>query len=249
MEFLIWVAVIFVGILVVGSIMNANIETRFKENIEIMENKFMKITDFSPSQMVVQVNGLLAIAIDENRKKICLLKQNERNEHYYDRVIEADILSYQDILSSEILVDGTTITKTSRGSQLGGALIGGLVFGGAGAIIGGLSGKTESSNKTNSAELLITVNRVKNPNYKISLPFGQEWSAMEQAQHWHSVMKVIIKQADIEDTATQAKLIEEKPSQISDNSVADEIVKLGKLKEQGLLTSEEFLKLKSKLLS
>src|SRR5690625_2106720 len=49
-----------------------------------------------------------------------------------------------DIIESEVVVDSHTITKTARGSQIGGAAVGGVLLGGVGAIIGGLSGGTGS---------------------------------------------------------------------------------------------------------
>jgi len=39
------------------------------------------------------------------------------------------IISYRDLLSSEIFEDGTTITKTVRSGQVGGALIGAIALG------------------------------------------------------------------------------------------------------------------------
>jgi hypothetical protein len=42
------------------------------------------------------------------------------------------IISYRDLLSSEIFEDGTTITKTVRSSQVGGGLIGAIALGGVG---------------------------------------------------------------------------------------------------------------------
>lgn len=162
------------------------------------------------------------------------------------------MLSYRDILSSEISEDSVTVTKTARSSQLGGALIGGLALGGTGAIIGGLSGKITSSNKVSKINVSITVNRTRNPLRNISFMNVEcekdkfiYKNAMKQAQHWHALMVVLIKQADSEDT----EKVEEAPKSLSDRSVADELAKLGELRKQGLLTNEEFLSQKAKLLS
>ena len=79
-----------------------------------------------------------------------------------------DVISYRDILSSEVFEDGETITKTARSSQLGGTLVGSLVLGGVGTIIGGLSGKKTSSNKVNRIDLRVTVNRTETPLHDIN---------------------------------------------------------------------------------
>lgn len=53
--------------------------------------------------------------------------------------------SYWDILASEVIEEGGTVTRTQRSSQIAGTLIGGLALGGVGAIIGGLSGTTKTT--------------------------------------------------------------------------------------------------------
>ena len=61
--------------------------------------------------------------------------------------------------------------------------------------------------------------------------------------------RVLIKRADSEDAAIQGELVDETPKLLSNVSVADELAKLGELKKQGLLTNDEFLSQKAKLLS
>ena len=214
-----------------------------------LEKKINSLNDFSVSQKVMGEDGNSGIAVDEISEKVCLIAQGTRG-------IELDVLSYRDILSSEIYEDGETITKTARGSQLAGALIGGLALGGVGAIIGGLSGKTTSSGKVNKIDLRITVNSTENPIHDINFMNVEGKkngliynAAMEQVRHWHGVMEVLIKRADTEDYSKQRELAEASPKLISTGSVADELAKLGELKKQGLLTDEEFLSQKTKLLS
>ena len=151
-----------------------------------MKGKFNKIDDFSPSKKVVSVYGHSGIAIDEGRRKVCLVKYGKSG-------VEADVLSYRDILSSEIFEEGKTVTKTSRSSQIAGALIGGLALGGVGAVIGGLSGKKTSSKEITEIELRLVVNRIENPIHDVRL------IDMEQARQWHGLMEVIIRSADLED--------------------------------------------------
>jgi hypothetical protein len=73
------------------------------------------------------------------------------------------IFSYRDILESEVLEDGHSVTKTSRSSQLAGTLVGGLLLGGVGAIIGGLSGKKTTHKKVTRIELKVVVNDTSHP--------------------------------------------------------------------------------------
>ena len=73
------------------------------------------------------------------------------------------LILFKDILSVEIIEDGVSVTRTSRRSQLGGALVGGVLAGGVGAIIGGTSGgKTTSENiiKVNDIDIHNPINTI-----------------------------------------------------------------------------------------
>lgn len=165
-------------------------------------------------------------------------------------------ITYRDVLTSEIFVDGETITKTARGSQLGGALIGGLALGGVGAIIGGLSGKTKSSEKVKRVDLRITVNDTKSPLHDLNFMDieGKKdgivyKSAMEQARHWHGLIAVLIKTADNEDERQERIEPSSNVESSTQTSLADELSKLSDLRDKGVLSDEEFSTQKQRLLS
>lgn len=210
--------------------------------------------NFIPHHQIMGEDSLSITAVDEIRKKVCLMKLGSK------KVEDMVLLSYQDILSSEIFEDGKTITVTNRISQIGGALIGGLVLGSAGAVVGGLSGsKTSSESKATRIDLRLTVNRLDNPVHDINF-MGAEVdkenplyeTAMEQARHWHGIMEVIIKQADMDDNKavkSNEELGDGTSKVLSQSSIADELLKLGELKDKGLLTSNEFEEQKLKLLT
>lgn len=88
-----------------------------------------RLPDFSPSQTLASPDGSACIGIDTARNKLCLMT--------HATIGRARVIAHRDILSVEVFEDGASVTKTSRSSQLGGALVGGLVLGGVGAIIGG----------------------------------------------------------------------------------------------------------------
>ena len=203
-----------------------------------IEERLNKINNFSSTQQIIQTFHEHGIAVDEQRKKICLISDAIR------------VFTYKDILSSELFEDGETITKTVRSSQLGGMLIGGLALGGVGAIIGGLSGKTKSSNKIKRIDLRLIVNDTKNPIHDVNFldietkkggfVYNQ---AIKKARHWHGLMNVLIKQADQED---EAKAIKTPEVSIS---IADELKKLAELRNTGVLNNDEFEQQKARLLA
>lgn len=94
----------------------------------------------------------VGIAIDDQSKQICLIK---------DEALR--FITYSDMIESEIMLGADTITKTSRSSQLAGAAVGGLLLGGAGAVIGGLSGKTVASQNVKEVSLKLLINDTSNP--------------------------------------------------------------------------------------
>nr|WP_275940705.1 SHOCT domain-containing protein [Neobacillus terrae] len=191
-----------------------------------------------------------AVAVDEKNKKVAFI-EGQRYRIYNNR----------DILSSEVLIDGKETMKTSRSSQLGGALIGGALAGGVGAIIGGLSGTQTKDTEVSKIDLRITVKDINNPSYSLNFfnfehyskgvimphPIDLLKNEIEQAQQLHTIISVLIKQAidaDNFEKPTQQKI--EGESGIS--SIANEIRELGKLRDEGLISQEEFENKKTKLL-
>ena len=242
MDIIDWIIIIIVFGVVIG-ITKIVITSKKKKS---MEEKLYQLKNFSPTQKVMGEDGKSGLAIDEKLKKICLIKQKHG-------VIHIITISYKDLLSSEIYEDGVTITKTARTSQLGGALIGGIALGGVGAILGGLSGKKTSTDKVNRIDLRITVNKTDAPVHDVNFMNveGKRGgliynNVIQQARHWHGLIKVLIRRADEEDKSKENNC---KIKEVGNKSVADELMKLAQLKGKGILSESEFEEQKTKLLS
>lgn len=117
----------------------------------------------------------------------------------------AKLIDYKDIVESHLIENGDTITKTSRTSQIGGMLVGGALLGAGGAIIGGLSGKKNSSTVIKSLELKIIVDDLNNPVITIPLkdvddeltknsPIFKE--LYDKGYEIHKIISLIIKQEE-----------------------------------------------------
>lgn len=228
---------------------------------KVLEDKLFYLTNFTSSQKVMGVDGKSGIAVDEVRKKICLIKLIQKTPWIkktpwnQEWIVDLDMITYQDIISSEIYEDSNTITRTSRTSQLGGMLVGGLALGGGGALIGGLTGKKSSSDKINKIDLRIAVNRTSNPFHDIefmSAPVKKNGlfynKAIKQARHWHGLLGVIIKQADAENVEKSKEMDNKNLQSTQKGSVSEELLKLADLQKQGLITDGEFQSFKTKLL-
>ncbi|MCY6958872.1 SHOCT domain-containing protein [Clostridium brassicae] len=151
------------------------------------------------------------------------------------------VYKFEDILEFELLEDGESITK----GGLGRAVAGGVLLGGVGAVVGGVTGKKKTKSIINSLRIKITVNYTSNPAIYVELIKTKTKSnstlykiAYSQAQEILSMLSVITKNEKV-------KLHKQEDT----ISVADEIRKLSKLVEDGLLTQEEFANEKNKILN
>lgn len=131
-----------------------------------------------------------AMILDEEKSILAIIQSNNLK-----------MIPFKDIISSEIIKDDVSITKTSRGSQIGGALVGAAIAGGLGALIGGLSGTKVSHNEVKKLQLQITVDDLINPVYIITFlnsdkPIKTDdnnyLSIEKELIHWHKLLSVII---------------------------------------------------------
>lgn len=220
-----------------------------KEDMNSLIKNLNTIENFIKTKIFYYENSLKAIAIDNNTNKLAFITKSGHT-----------IIDYKDILSSEIVEDDNCITKTARGSQIGGALLGGLVLGGAGAIVGGLSGKKYNVSKVKNIDLLIVVNNVNNPVRKINFldisktddedGFDKNSEIYKDssklAKEWHSVIEIIINQTDKEDGKKEEPINSDMKNNLS---ISDELRKLKSLLDDNLLTEEEFKIQKANLLT
>ncbi len=210
------------------------------------EHSFSCVNDFAPTQQLTGCDGKSGLAVDEYQEKICLMK-SLMGEHF------PVVVSYADIVSVEIHEDGQSVTKTVRSSQVMGALVGGAIAGGAGFIVGGLSGKTRSDDKVKRIDLRLVVDNTGDPLHFVTL-LNLEVKrggilyeqAMNKALHWKGVIDIAIRRADRDYQERLATLAPE-PAPLP-SSVADELKKLAELRDASVLSAHEFENAKLRLL-
>jgi hypothetical protein len=225
-----------IALVVLGTLANLAISAAKKKEEQTwarLESKLRVLHGFRPSQKIMAMNNT-AIALDEQSRRLCLIKEPHG-------CASVKVLPYRDVVESEVIENGVSVTKTSRSGQVGGALVGGLLLGGVGAVVGGLSAKKTTTNRVTSVDLRVVVNDTREPTYTMRFPLRQ------QADHWYALISLIIRQADKEEGTTA------NPSGRQDAPtprwVADEIAKLSALMEKGLITRGEFQAQKARLLS
>lgn len=188
------------------------------------------------------------IGINWNERRICSGKAPDAIVAY----------SFEQLRSSEVEVDGVTITqsqsttKARRGAQIGGAAVGGLVFGPAGLLVGGLTGGNKSTSAMQDAQHVCSIGLV--------LRFNDRANPIQKVMFWdmsppgierhNSLLKPITENAN-RFHALLVQIIEEHADSGVTREEADpseRLERLWALRQAGALTQSEFEKQKRALL-
>lgn len=168
--------------------------------------------------------------------------------------------NYSDIIEVSYEENGSQLYTKSTGRTIGGAIVGGVLMGGAGAVIGGLSGASKQNKEIKNMDIKILlrstsrtscvlhfndVDRVLKTKEEADRKLYETY--VQNANQAKDVLSVIIDDAK-QASAPIAQPITQSVVAPASSSVADELAKLAKLKADGILTDEEFRVQKSKLL-
>jgi hypothetical protein len=156
-----------------------------------IEAKIKQIPGFTSSKTLVKT-GLMTreprgFSIDPESQQICLIGGGKLR-----------LLPFSMILESEVVVDGQTVNKTSRASQVVGTAIGAAIGGGVGAIIGGLSATSHSKQVVNNVFLRIILNDLETPIHGIEFVEMTNYGnspgsvALMEAENWHALLKIVV---------------------------------------------------------
>ena len=172
-----------------------------------------------------------------------------------------EIFNYADIIEVSYEEDGNQLYTKSAGRTVGGAIVGGVLMGGAGAVVGGLSGASKQNKEVKSIDVKILLRSTSrsscvlhfnDANRILKTKEDSDKSLYEtytkNANAAKDILSVIIdnaKQIQVSTPVAQP-LVQQVPSS---TSVADELTKLAKLKADGILTEDEFRTQKEKLLN
>ena len=238
----------FVVILIIGYSITSQRQDERQEKL----NKANEPTDdFSASVKIVGYGAKYSFAIDNERKKIMIVTADNSSDVAKKRNID-----FTDIISVELLEDSNIAFSKSTMRTIGGGIVGGAIAGGAGAVIGGLSGDSKVKKEISKIEVKILLRNQNSPTYTIQCyndgplevsGIGKVTydSIMSTAKEIVDHISVIIDMMDRE-YQHQENMAISKPAT---KSIADELEKLCLLKEKGLLSEEEFQKQKERLLS
>lgn len=232
------VVVVFIIIGVAGA---AKQNQEEKETVAAVAQNESSLTDFKANKTIEGPLSTYKVSIDEENEKVAYISK-----------AGTKVFSFEDIISVELLESGETISKKSTSRTLGGALVGGVLAGGAGMIVGGLSGSSRERRKVSSIIVKVTLRNVSEPtiniicfeNYKLP-PYSDEegmYLFYGPAQEIVDTLTVIIDKVDARSSKTETSV------NPTSNSLSDEIAKLHQMLKDGIITEEEFSKMKDKLI-
>ncbi len=166
-----------------------------KKKEKSLQKKIKKIHSFNATQQITNYNASQGISVDERRQKISLI-ENGNNIKIY---------KFKEILEVELLENKKSLLKTSSGSMIGRALVGGVALGGIGALAGGITGTKVQEEKITEVSLKIILNSISNSIFIYTLlkedagidKNSQKYKqAISEARKWYGIIKVIIKQSE-----------------------------------------------------
>jgi hypothetical protein len=193
-----WLFVIVgVGWGIISSIANA---AKAKEQ----GNAFQAVPDFHPAVIFKGAFGGSGIAIDPQRNKFAISKGTHDTRTF----------SFSDLVAVEVLRNGSSVSKTNRGSQVAGAAVGAVLLGPVGLLLGGLTGSKRNVEKIDRLSLKVFTNDLVNPVHEIvffNIPGSKPDSlAVKQGSQdldaWHGRFQTILHMGARASTAPQIEM-------------------------------------------
>ena len=212
----------------------ANLKNLKKLNINEIKEQLNKINKKVDS-FIISKNIGGYIYFDEENKKWTI------PQGLIKKTINSNkIFSYNDILSYELIEDGNSISK----GGIGRAIVGGALFGGVGAIVGGSTGHKQKQTCT-KLQIKITLNNIDNPIEYITFISTETKKDSFVYSNSYNVAQQILSMLEI---VCNSKL-DNTQEHNSEVSVVDEIKKYKELLDMGAITQEEYEKKKKELLN
>lgn len=181
------VALVLLGLGIMGMMGSAKQRENEAAQVEELKNQGVNLTKQTRTS-----HGI--IGIDPNAKKLVLIQSSISTP-------ETHIVDFSDIYGCELIRDGETVYKKSTTRTIGGAVLGGVLSGGVGAVVGGLSGASKGKENINKIELKIVVRDISNPTHRFIFFDKTDNKTflddlMRKAEDWKDTISIIIDSVD-----------------------------------------------------
>lgn len=167
-----------------------------KKNEETFKNiqKLLNNDDFNSDECYISKDYSSFIELDEKNRKILIGGKQNNTKDINFRVIKA-----KEVIGVELIDNGKGLLSSSGNTNtLGMAAIGGLLFGGAGAIVGAISGSNSNSVVT-EISLRIALDDIKTPyiginfiNKTVSRNSESHRQIYSIAEKWYGMVNILV---------------------------------------------------------
>lgn len=150
------ILIILVGGLIGGILMFSVQKKQQDGRKNQIETKLLENKDLTLNKKIEGFKNFYLFGVDQKNEKIAFITP-------YKTII----IPFISIIGVELIEDGTILTKKSATRTIGGAVIGGVLAGGVGTIVGGLSGGTKQKNQVSNVKVKILLRDISNPTLEI----------------------------------------------------------------------------------
>lgn len=202
---------------------------------EVSLDEFINNREKMNQEKEKQVKDLTEFKADQNIEK-CIFIDSEKKQFKIKGLFKGNIVyNLEDISSFDIVENGNIVAS----SGLGKAAIGGIAFGGFGAVVGAITGK-KSKEMVNKLQIKINMKALNTPVVYIDLlPAPTKKGSV--------VYNATVRKADTILSSLDT-ILKEILSPIESNIEMNDLRKLKELLDEGILTQEEFDLKKKKIL-
>lgn len=221
-------------------ITSSELKKKNKETYFYRYKKFINQNGITNCESISYKN-IVGIDIDVKNKLLSTYS-------YYEG--ETNILKFEEILDFEIFENGNSVVSSRTGS----AVVGGLLFGGLGAMAGASGSRTISDN-CSTLKLNIYTNKVQNSVVTLDC---LEKSISKNSNEYEQLKNIINKMIGFLKIAREdnrqkerqedKKVIIENTGEMKQSTQLSSLKELAELKEQGIITEEEFQESKKRIL-
>ncbi|MBQ7462808.1 MAG: hypothetical protein IJS63_11330 [Bacteroidaceae bacterium] len=147
-----WFIIILVVLVIIGIISAVNDNEKTNERKDALNAKIEKLQNPENLKTIIGQKNRYAFVLDNVGRKIYYIIPTQTKEVPFDQII-----------SVEILEDNTLLSSKSTTRTVGGAMLGGALAGGAGMVVGGLSGDSKQKKKVSKVSVKIKIRDYSTP--------------------------------------------------------------------------------------
>lgn len=238
MDIVITVIIVLIGIGMFYILNAMEMDDQITKNNSNEVDKKLKDKDFKTSKIFSIHGNEQQFRVDLEHKQIAIC-----SIFPYQKI---DIINFSDIIECQIIEDSNTVMK----GGVGRAVVGGALAGGVGAIVG--ANTRASKNVINILQIRIITKKISNSLYTIDLikteieKNSMEYrNAMNFANNVYAILTSIITNND----KVSNNLGGKKTMEQNNNNFIEQLERLSKLRNDGMITEREFEESKQKILN